>query len=393
VKSFCFVSIGASVSLALLSHWVAPTIAMARPSPMEGAQANNPLERIAQLSPIAQNAPVLQAVDIDLNSGWLVIRTSQPALYNTGWERATGAYRVSVAAQPTGALRLPPTGASSPLLRIEVRQDSAETTTLLLFPASGVQVGQLQTLGPGVVALPLSRNNTALMPPSDSGIPLPVPNNPIPNNPTIRQPPPIRPLPLPSPRPLPIPPRPRVAIGSRLVVLDPGHGGPDPGAVGIGGIQEKDIVLDVSLQVARILQTQGIQVILTRQNDIDLGLEPRTRFANEAGATAFVSIHANAISLSRPEINGVETFHYLDSSQPLAASIQNSILDSMNMNSRGVKRARFYVLRYTRMPSALVEIGFVTGEQDAPRLADPSFRAGMAQAIARGIMRYLGTEP
>jgi N-acetylmuramoyl-L-alanine amidase len=122
-------------------------------------------------------------------------------------------------------------------------------------------------------------------------------------------------------------------------------------------------------------------------------LEPRTRFANEAGATAFVSIHANAISLSRPEINGVETFHYLDSSQPLAASIQNSILDSMNMNSRGVKRARFYVLRYTRMPSALVEIGFVTGEQDAPRLADPSFRAGMAQAIARGIMRYLGTEP
>ncbi|WP_448570990.1 N-acetylmuramoyl-L-alanine amidase family protein, partial [Trichothermofontia sp.] len=181
---------------------------------------------------------------------------------------------------------------------------------------------------------------------------------------------------------------PRVPSGRVIVVIDPGHGGPDPGAVGIGNIYEKNIVLDISRQVAAILQQQGVQVVMTRSDDRDLDLEPRVQIAERANATAFVSIHANAISMSRPEVNGVETYYYV-SGLPLAQAIHSSILQSgLGMRDRGVRQARFYVIRRTSMPAVLVETGFVTGAEDAPRLADPNFRSRMAVAIARGILNY-----
>lgn len=176
-----------------------------------------------------------------------------------------------------------------------------------------------------------------------------------------------------------------------IVVIDPGHGGPDPGAVGIGGIYEKEIVLDISLQVARLLESQSIQVILTRQTDVDLGLQPRVDMANRARADLFVSIHANAISMSRPEVNGIETYHVAGSAagRQLAEHIQQQLLASTGMRDRGVKRARFYVLVRTVMPAVLVEVGFVTGQEDALRLSDSATRSQMAQAIANGIVAYL----
>lgn len=198
---------------------------------------------------------------------------------------------------------------------------------------------------------------------------------------------PVAPLPLPNldrlPRPLP---RQRP-----VVVIDPGHGGLDPGAVGIGGIYEKDIVLDISLQVARLLEAQEIQAILTRQTDVDLGLQPRVAIANRARAALFVSIHANAISMDRPEVNGIETFHVAGSveGERLAAGIQQQLVISTGMRDRGVKRARFYVLAHTAMPAVLVEVGFVTGQEDAPKLTDPATRTMMAQAIVSGILGYL----
>jgi len=174
-------------------------------------------------------------------------------------------------------------------------------------------------------------------------------------------------------------------------VIDPGHGGPDPGAVGIGGIYEKYIVLDISLQVASLLEAQEIQAILTRQTDVDLGLQPRVAIANRARAALFVSIHANAISMDRPEVNGIETFHVAGSveGERLATGIQQQLLSSTGMRDRGVKRARFYVLVHTAMPAVLVEVGFVNGQEDAPRLSDPATRTQMAQAILRGILGYL----
>ncbi len=176
--------------------------------------------------------------------------------------------------------------------------------------------------------------------------------------------------------------------GRPLVVLDPGHGGRDPGAIGIGGLREVDVVLPISLEVARILEQQGMSVILTRDRDYFVTLEGRTQMANQARADAFVSIHANAVDGQRPEVNGVETYYY-SSGRRLAELIQRSILRSVPSRDRGVRQARFYVLRYAAMPSVLVEVGFVTGATDAHYLRQPAYRSQMAQAIARGILEYM----
>ncbi|MEX1324283.1 MAG: N-acetylmuramoyl-L-alanine amidase [Synechococcaceae cyanobacterium] len=185
---------------------------------------------------------------------------------------------------------------------------------------------------------------------------------------------------------------PTVPRGRYRVVIDPGHGGPDPGAVGIGGLRETDVVLDVSLQVARLLQARGVQVTLTRTSEIDLDLPPRVSIANRSGAAAFVSIHANALSMARPDVNGVETFFFSGGpSQSLARALQNRMMAvSPGTPNRGVKQGRFFVIRRTVMPAALVEMGFVTGAIDAPRLANPDFRRRMALAIAAGILDHLG---
>ena len=184
---------------------------------------------------------------------------------------------------------------------------------------------------------------------------------------------------------------PSVPRGRYNVVIDPGHGGPDPGAVGIRGIRESEIVLDVSLQVARLLEAKGVQVTLTRTAEVDVDLPPRVSLANRLGATAFVSIHANAISMSRPEVNGIETFYFSDPrSARLAAHIQQQVLNvSPGSPNRGVRRGRFFVIRRTTMPSVLVETGFVTGSLDSPRLASAAHRRRLSLAIATGILEYL----
>lgn len=185
---------------------------------------------------------------------------------------------------------------------------------------------------------------------------------------------------------LPVVPR-----GRYRVVIDPGHGGPDPGAVGIGGLRETDVVLDVGLQVARLLQARGVQVLMTRTSEVDVDLPPRVSLANSSGAHAFVSLHANALSMDRPDVNGVETFYFSGGrSYELARSIQEQIMAvSPGTPDRGARPGRFYVIRRTVMPSVLAEMGFVTGEIDAPRLADPEFRRRLAQAVANGILSYL----
>jgi N-acetylmuramoyl-L-alanine amidase len=203
----------------------------------------------------------------------------------------------------------------------------------------------------------------------------------------------VRPAPFGGGRPLPstggMPPVPR---GRFRVVIDPGHGGPDPGAVGIGGLRETDVVLDISLQVAQLLQSKGVQVVLTRTSEIDVDLPPRVALANSSGAQAFLSIHANALSMARPDVNGIETFFFQGAqSRALAEAVQEEMVRvSPGSPDRGVKTGRFFVIRRTVMPAALAETGFVTGDLDSPRLADAGHRQRLAQAITRGILRYLG---
>jgi N-acetylmuramoyl-L-alanine amidase len=196
--------------------------------------------------------------------------------------------------------------------------------------------------------------------------------------------------PLPSAESLPEVPR-----GRYRVVIDPGHGGPDPGAVGINGLRETDVVLDVSLQVAQLLQAKGVEVLLTRTSEVDVDLPPRVALANNNRADLFLSIHANALSLSRPDVNGIETFYFQDGrSRRLAEAVQTQMLRvAPGSPDRGARPGRFFVIRRTVMPSALAEMGFVTGELDSPRLADPAFRQRMAVAIATGLLNYLVANP
>ena len=190
--------------------------------------------------------------------------------------------------------------------------------------------------------------------------------------------------------PAPQQPAPTQPSRDRIVVmLDPGHGGADPGAVGIGGLREKDVVLAVSHHTANALRAQGIAVQMTRQSDQTLDLQPRVDMAESANATIFVSIHANAISMQRPEVNGLETYYFSDAGHRLASVLHRRVLGTVPMNDRGVKQARFFVLRRTSMPAALIEIGFVTGATDAPKLRDPQWQAQMGQAIAQGILDYI----
>ena len=176
-----------------------------------------------------------------------------------------------------------------------------------------------------------------------------------------------------------------------LVVIDPGHGGPDPGAIGISGIRETDVVLEVSQIVKKLLFERGVKAMLTRKNEVDLDLPPRASFANNMDADVFVSIHANASRGKRRDINGLETFYYRGwKGRLLAKKIQRHILRvSPGSPDRGVKQGRFYVIKNTRMPAVLVEIGFLTGRLDARRLEKTTHRKRLAYAIAKGILEYL----
>ena len=140
-----------------------------------------------------------------------------------------------------------------------------------------------------------------------------------------------------------------------------------------------------------MLSEKGIKVRLTRTNEVDLDLPPRVSIANNTDADIFVSIHANASRGKRREINGLETFYYKGwRGRLLAKRIQKQILKvSPGSPDRGVKQGKFYVIKNTRMPAVLVEVGFLTGRLDARRLEKSSHRTKIAYAIAKGILEYL----
>jgi len=221
----------------------------------------------------------------------------------------------------------------------------------------------------------------------------------------------------------------------RLIVLDAGHGGHDTGAVGPGGLQEKELVLDVTRRVARLLEDKlDVKVLLSRDSDHFVTLKDRTTFANRERADLFVSIHANAHRETASA--GVETYflsseatdgaarqvaslensvvqlektparpsgrldavkailwdlaqsEFQQESSRLAEVLQDSITQSLRIPNRGVKQAGFYVLGGAAMPAVLVEIGFVTNPKEERRLKDPKYRDEIARAIFSGLAEY-----
>ena len=305
----------------------------------------------------------VQSIDLASNGTQLVVRTDRQVSYTSGWDQASKAYWIRVASSSLAG-QIPQLDPNSPV-SFTASQEDADTVVIWVQPRSGVQVGRVTRPNPQLLSLQLRSNASA-------------------------QPPLTR-----DPNPQPLPRRtlgagdlPQVSNRRVVVVIDAGHGGRDPGAVGIRGIQEKEIVLDISYQVARLLEQQGVQAVMTRTDDSEIDLAPRVSLAARVNATLFVSIHANAINMSRPDVNGIETY-YFDNGKDLARVIHASILDGTGARDRRVRQARFYVLRKSSMPSVLLEVGFVTGAEDAAKLSDPAYRSQMAASIARGILVYL----
>ena len=250
---------------------------------------------------------------------------------------------------------------------------------LLIEPSKNIEIRQLNQLRTNLWTLALNQ--------SIARQPIPPSINP---NPWEQPPSGSTKIPVPQPLTNRIPPRNTGSPNKSkvLVIIDPGHGGKDPGAIGIGGVQEKRVVMNISQEVARILEQQGIQVKMTRNSDYFVSLQGRTAMANRMNADLFVSIHANSAGKNKPHVSGYETY-YFQSGRNLAATIHRNVLRKVNVKDRKVRKARFYVLRKSKMPSVLVEAGFLTGREDIQKLTNPNFQKQMAQAIASGIIEYV----
>lgn len=213
-------------------------------------------------------------------------------------------------------------------------------------------------------------------------------------------------------RPLLLPAEVLTGLGHQTVVLDAGHGGEDSGAVSPGRLMEKQVVLDITRRVRALLLARGYQVLLTRHDDRFLELDERPRRAGQWRADVFISIHANSGSASAV---GTETFAlslpgYLSTNQAagtavsrevhpgnafnqanisVAYAIHHALIQQNDLTDRGLRRARFAVLKNAPCPAALVEVGFLTHAQEGARLAKTEYRAAMALSIATGIDNYL----
>mgnify|MGYP005817056069 CR=1 FL=1 len=174
-----------------------------------------------------------------------------------------------------------------------------------------------------------------------------------------------------------------------LVVLDAGHGGKDSGAVG-GNYYEKNIAFDVTRRIRPKLEAAGIDVILTRNDDTFIELAARAELANRNNADVFVSIHLN--SASTPSANGTEVWTYPGEAKDerLGQCILDPLVAATGFRNRGIKYEKFAVLRLTKMPAALVELGFITNPEQEQVMASWSYQETASTAIADGIKTYLG---
>ena len=314
----------------------------------------------------------IQSVELTDNGTQLLIRADQVISATTGWDRSSGLFRITIAnAKLANEVQKPTLDPNSSILKLRLQSQPPNTVVILIQPASGVTLSVLNQEGDKFLALKLQRYRQI---------------RPIVNLPPLS--PPKQPLPdLNSSQPQTRPRRP-VRQGKIVVIIDPGHGGKDPGAIGIGGVQEKNIILPIGKRIAEILERNGIQVIMTRDSDYFVTLPGRVTMAEQANASVFVSIHANSAGENRPEVSGLETYHY-DTGLTLARIVHSKILQSLNIRDRSVRRARFYVLRKNSMPAILVETGYLTGRDDVAKLRTSAYQNQMAEAIAQGILQYL----
>ena len=169
------------------------------------------------------------------------------------------------------------------------------------------------------------------------------------------------------------------------VVLDPGHGGYDPGGVPRQRYSEKAAALDIALRVRAGLLARGHRVVMTRSSDVFVELSERVAISKKtSGSPVFVSIHLN--SSTNTGASGVETYHYSSKSARLARAVHQQVVAAAGSIDRGVRRARFYVLRHNTRPSVLLELGFLTNASEGAKIArSANHRQKLANAVVAGI--------
>jgi len=186
-----------------------------------------------------------------------------------------------------------------------------------------------------------------------------------------------------------------------VVMLDPGHGGYDPGTITARGVYEKSINLQIAQKVKEMLRPSGIEVLLTRKEDIDyapdevngktikkqIDLNRRIDMANAAKANVFVSLHVNAAS---GQNSGAETFYHSksESGKRLAELIQQELIKIPGMNRRVAKPGDFYVIKNTSMPAVIVEVGYLSSFKEQKKLQQSWYQEQLSRAIAKGIANY-----
>jgi N-acetylmuramoyl-L-alanine amidase len=197
-------------------------------------------------------------------------------------------------------------------------------------------------------------------------------------------------------------------LSGKIIAIDAGHGGPDGGAVSRQGLIEKDINLAVSLYLRDYLQQAGAIVVMTREGDYDLAdnntkgyskrktedLKQRVRRIEEKGADLFVSIHMNSIPSNR--WSGAQTFYYPnnENNKPLANLVQEELRNTLENTDRVAKTVNtVFLLKALRMPSLLVEVGFLSHPQESLLLGDDVYQRKVATSIYRGILRYSTEQP
>lgn len=186
-------------------------------------------------------------------------------------------------------------------------------------------------------------------------------------------------------------------LKNKVIAIDPGHGGTDPGAIGLARIMEKTVNLAVALKVKDLLEKAGAKVLMTRESDCDVfgpnssavdELKARTTVGNFRKADIFLSIHAN--SFVNRTVGGTATYYYQKTQYDsmLAQNIQAGVVQSAGLSNRGSFPANFYVVKRTLMPAALVEMGFLSNPDEEKLLNDPVFQQKVAQGIVQGMERF-----
>lgn len=193
---------------------------------------------------------------------------------------------------------------------------------------------------------------------------------------------------------------------NKVIVVDPGHGGRDPGKIGVSGVPEKEINLEVSKRLASVLGQMGASVVLTRDTDIDLSdssasgfhgkkrqdLSRRVSMANDRNADLYISVHCNAFPGQKE--HGAQVFSHPDSpeSKILGECIQKEMTKILGNTKRKAKQVDYYAIRKTKMPAAIVEIGFITNPGEEKLLRDPLYQSKVAWSIAAGTVRYFSED-